>query len=68
MKLVNWNIEWMNDWFVPISAGPPAWRDSNPGRGIADVPALAARVARVIGAMRPDRAHFTDAWYAGPTA
>lgn len=54
VKLVNWNIEWMNDWFVPISAGPPAWRDSNPGRGIADVPALAARVARVVEAVRPD--------------
>ncbi len=54
MKLVNWNIEWMNDWFVPISAGAPAWRDANPGRGIADVAALAARVARVIAALRPD--------------
>lgn len=54
MKLVNWNIEWMNDWFTPISAGPPAWRDANPGRHIADVEALAARVARVIDALAPD--------------
>lgn len=54
MKFVNWNIEWMNDWFVPISAGPPAFRTDNPGRGIADVADLAGRVAGVIRALAPD--------------
>ena len=54
MKIVNWNIEWMNDWFTPISAGAPNWRMSNPGRGIADVRALAERVAQVIRALAPD--------------
>ncbi|TVQ30936.1 MAG: endonuclease [Geminicoccaceae bacterium] len=54
MKLVNWNIEWMNDWFIPIREGGPAWRDSNPGRGIADVRGLAERVASVIRDLRPD--------------
>lgn len=54
MKIVNWNIEWMNDWFVPISAGPPAWRVDNPGRGISNVAALAERVAQVIRALRAD--------------
>lgn len=54
MKVVNWNIEWMNDWFTLISAGPPAWRDANPERGISDVRALAERVANVIRALAPD--------------
>ncbi|TVQ95107.1 MAG: hypothetical protein EA400_00420 [Chromatiaceae bacterium] len=54
MKLVNWNIEWMNDWFAPISAGAPAWRQDNPGRGITDVAGLAARVASVIEQLAPD--------------
>jgi hypothetical protein len=54
MKIVNWNIEWMNDWFTPISAGPPAWRVDNPGRGITDVAVLAQRVAHVIRTLEPD--------------
>lgn len=54
MKLVNWNIEWMNDWFVPIREGGPAWRTDNPGRGIADVRGLADRVAGVIRALAAD--------------
>lgn len=54
MKVANWNIEWMNDWFTPISAGPPAWRRNNPGKSIADVAALAQRVAGVVRAMAPD--------------
>ena len=54
MRLMNWNIEWMNDWFVPIREGDPAWRTENPGRRIADVRALADRVAGVIRALRPD--------------
>lgn len=54
MKIMNWNIEWMNDWFTPISAGPPGWRTDNPARGITDVGSLAERVARVIAAAAPD--------------
>jgi endonuclease/exonuclease/phosphatase family metal-dependent hydrolase len=54
MKLANWNIEWMNDWFTPISAGPPGWRTANEGRGVSDVAALAARVAGVIRALGAD--------------
>ncbi len=54
MQLVNWNIEWMNDWFVPIREGGPAWRTDNPTKGIADVRALAERVAGVIRDLRPD--------------
>lgn len=54
LRLSNWNIEWMNDWFVPIREGAPAWRTINPGRGIGDVPALAARVAQVIRQLDPD--------------
>jgi hypothetical protein len=54
MKIADWNIRWMNDWFTPISAGPPGWRTSNPGRGISGVRALADRVAQVIRALAPD--------------
>ena len=54
MRLVNWNIEWMNDWFVPIREGGPAWRADNPGRGIADVRGLADRAAGVIRNLAPD--------------
>jgi endonuclease/exonuclease/phosphatase family metal-dependent hydrolase len=54
MKIMNWNIEWMNDWFTPISAGPAAWRVENAAKGITDVRALAARVASVITAVAPD--------------
>lgn len=54
MKIANWNIEWMNDWFTPISAGAPAWRTANESRGITDVAALAGRVARVIRALQAE--------------
>ena len=54
MKIVNWNIEWMNDWFTPISAGGPGWRTDNPGRGISSVISLAERVASVIRALDAD--------------
>ncbi len=55
MKIANWNIEWMNDWFLPGSdPNAPGWRQSNPDRGITDVGALATRVAAVIRTMDPD--------------
>jgi endonuclease/exonuclease/phosphatase family metal-dependent hydrolase len=47
---MDWNIEWMNDWFV--GGGDVAWRQSN--SGIANVRALAQRVANVIRAIDPD--------------
>jgi hypothetical protein len=54
MKIANWNIEWMNDWFTPISAGPPGWRQANEAKGITDVAALAGRVAQVVKALAAD--------------
>ena len=50
MKLMNWNIEWMNNWFV--GNGQVAWRAEH--TGIADVAALAQRVANVITTIDPD--------------
>ena len=50
MRLMNWNIEWMNNWFV--GNGQIAWRQAH--TGIADVQALAQRVANVILAIDPD--------------
>lgn len=50
MRLMNWNIEWMNNWFV--GNGQVAWRNTH--TGIADVQALADRVANVITAVDPD--------------
>lgn len=54
VKLVNWNIEWMNNWFVPISAGAPAWRDDDPNMTPEGTPSAAARAAQVINALSPD--------------
>lgn len=50
MRLMDWNIEWMNKWFVGY--GQVAWRVSH--SGINDVAALAQRVANVITAIDPD--------------
>lgn len=50
MRLMNWNIEWMNNWFV--GNGHVAWRESH--SGIANVGDLAQRVANVILAIDPD--------------
>ena len=50
MKLMDWNIEWMNNWFV--GNGQVALRSSH--SGIADVRALAQRVVNVITAIDPD--------------
>ena len=52
MRIVNWNIEWMNDWFV--GGGSVAFRQDNPRRGITDVADLCRRVASVINNVNPD--------------
>lgn len=55
MKLVNWNIEWMNNWFV--GNNKVSFRDQYVSRGnvsIENVPALAQRVANAIIQMNPD--------------
>lgn len=60
MRVVDWNIEHMNSWFVPNSdPTSPALRSSFPGGGfggghIDDVPALAQRAANVLSALDPD--------------
>jgi len=50
--MVNWNIEWMNDWYVNGSA--VAFKQNNPNKGITDVDALATRVAEVIKSFNAD--------------
>ena len=50
MKLMNWNVEWMNNWFV--GNADPVWRTS--GTGFDDAQVVAARAARVIRAVDPD--------------
>lgn len=50
MKLMDWNIEWMNNWFV--GGGQVGWRDSH--HGIASVSELVHRVANVIKSVNPD--------------
>lgn len=52
MRIVNWNIEWMNDWFV--GRGSVAFRHDNPRRGITDVADLCRRVASVVNNLDPD--------------
>ena len=52
MRILNWNIEWMNDWFVGGNA--VAFRDSYERTGITDVADLCRRVAGVIKALDPD--------------
>jgi exonuclease III len=52
MRVVNWNIEWMNDWFV--GGGSVAFRQHNPRTGITDVAGLCRRVASVINNLDPD--------------
>lgn len=60
MRIVDWNIEHMNSWFVPNNdPNSPALRASYPGGGfgggrIDDVPALVQRVANVLSALDPD--------------
>lgn len=52
MRIVNWNIEWMNDWFV--GGGNVAFRTDNDRRGITDVADLCRRVAEVVKKLDPD--------------
>ena len=52
MRIVNWNIEWMNDWF--IGGGSVAFRQSNPQKGITDVADLCRRVTSVVNNLDPD--------------
>lgn len=52
MRIVNWNIEWMNDWFV--GGGNVAFREDNLRKGITDVPALCTRVAKIVKGLNPD--------------
>lgn len=52
MKIISWNVEWMNDWFV--GGGAVGLRHNNAGRGIGDVNALATRVRDVIWALDVD--------------
>ena len=53
MKIANWNIEWMNRWFLPDSEAP-AWRSSEQIAGVTDIEALAGRVAGVIRGIGAD--------------
>jgi endonuclease/exonuclease/phosphatase family metal-dependent hydrolase len=55
MKVANWNVEWMNDWFVSDSEAA-AWRPrvERGDRPVEDVQGLAARVAAVIRTIDPD--------------
>lgn len=50
MRLMTWNIEWMNKWFV--GGGTVAWKPD--GGTIKEVKKLAERVAKVIQAVDPD--------------
>ena len=63
MRIVDWNIEHMNSWFVPGTDpnSPSLRRSYKPARGssyhggeIADVPALAQRAADVLKELDPD--------------
>lgn len=54
VKLINWNIEWMNNWFVPISQGAPAWRAKDPAVTEDGSPSAASRAAQVINNLSPD--------------
>jgi len=54
MRIVNWNIEWMNNWFV--GGGHVDFRQDNPNprRRITDVADLCRRVASVVKNLVPD--------------
>ena len=59
MRIVDWNIEHMNRWFVPgTDVRSPSLRKSykggRKGTSIDDVPALARRAADVLNALDPD--------------
>ena len=57
MRIANWNIEWMNNWFV--GGDDVDFRDSyhpqgKPGDAIDDVDALCTRVASIVTLLDPD--------------
>ena len=52
MKLVNWNIEWMNNWFEGY--GKVKFRQDYPEKGLTDINELCMRVASVIKQLDPD--------------
>ncbi|MEO0374413.1 MAG: endonuclease/exonuclease/phosphatase family protein [Cyanobacteria bacterium P01_A01_bin.17] len=52
MRILNWNIEWMNNWFV--GGNEVAFRERHERTGITDVDTLCRRVASVIDALDPD--------------
>jgi hypothetical protein len=52
MRLVDFNIEWMNDWFV--GGSQVAFKKSNPAKGVSDVDNLAQRVAKIVLDASPD--------------
>ena len=52
MRIVNWNIEWMNNWFV--DGEDVHFRVVHPASRISDVDALCSRVAGVIHILNPD--------------
>lgn len=52
MRIVNWNIEWMNHWFV--GGNQAAFRNKNTKTGITDVDDLCKRIAGVIKGLDPD--------------
>lgn len=58
MRLKNFNVEWMNDWFV--GGGKVAFRKDNPVKGIYDTDALARRVAGLIQEVDPDVATIEE--------
>lgn len=53
MKLANWNIEWMNDWFTADRRSPEL-RPSDQIDGVTDINDLCTRVARVIDDLAAD--------------
>ncbi len=53
MRIVNWNIEWMNNWFVGGNA--VGFRPDNSSQGISDTDELSTRVASVIDDLNPDQ-------------
>lgn len=53
MKIANWNVEWMNRWFLPDTE-EPVWRASDQIPGVTDIDDLAGRVANVIRAVDAD--------------
>lgn len=54
LKIVNWNVEWMNRWFTADDDGAARLRRSEEVHGVTDLPDLCRRVAAVIDALAPD--------------